>query len=315
MKKAILVASVLLINSWSALTQAQVQVVEPGAAQAQSRAGGAPAGGNDLLVSLYNQLEALQQEVQTLRGMVEEQSNRLRRLETESRDRYLDMDSRLSALSGGAAAPAPVPADPSLPATAAPGTIVDTPAGDVRTSATFNAAVQGEAAAQPPAGRNLAPAGAGNIAAPAGTAAPAPAAAGAATVAVDAAASQMSEQDLYRNALNLLLEEGKSEESAAMFSAYLQRFPQGRLLPNALYWQGEALILLARYPEAKTAFDRVMNEFPTDAKAAGAMLKTGVVQNLMGNRGEAERIWRELPSRFPDSASEITLARDYLSRP
>src|SRR5690606_13295213 len=114
----------------------------------------------------------------------------------------------------------------------------------------------------------------------------------------------------YRSALNLLLEEGKSEESAAMFEVYVQRFPQGRLLPNALYWQGEALILLARYPEAQAAFERVLNEFSTDAKAAGAMLKIGVVQNLLGNRAEAERIWRELPLRFPESASEINLARD-----
>jgi len=279
MKKVVLLAGVLMISMWSGQAQSQ----------AQSAGSSAPAAaGNDLLMSLYNQLESLQQEVQTLRGLVEDQSNRLRRLETETRDRYLDMDSRLSAISAGSplapvAAPMAGDTPPAVPGAGS--------AGDVRASAPLNMET---------------------AVAPALTQAPPSAAA---TLALDAATSQMSEQDLYRTALNLLLEEGKSDESVAMFQAYLQRFPQGRLLPNALYWQGEALILLARYPEARIAFDRVLNEFPADAKAAGAMLKIGVVQNLQGNRSEAERIWRDLPARFPDSASEITLARDYLSRP
>jgi tol-pal system protein YbgF len=310
MKKAILLAGVLSINAWSALTQAQVQVIEPGAAQGNSGgSAGAAAGNNDLLVSLYNQLEALQQEVQTLRGIVEEQSNRVRRLETETRDRYLDMDSRLSALSAGAV-PAPVDIEGAAAlnpdvvsgAAAAPRT---GSSGDVRTSVPFTPAVpdSDRTAASTPADQAVS------------SDAPALAAAAPATAAMDPVIAQMSEPDLYRTALNLLLEEGKSDESAAMFDAYLQRFPDGRLLPNALYWQGEALVLLSRYPEAQTAFERVLKEFPADAKAAGAMLKTGVVQNLQGNRSEAERIWRELPARFPDSPSEITLARDYLSRP
>lgn len=287
MNKAMVLAVVLVISAWSTLGQAQV-----------GASGTAAPGNNDLLVSLYNQLEALQEEVQTLRGIVEEQSNRLRRLETETRDRYLDMDSRLSSLSSGATAPgvAGLPAGGAvLPAVGGtPGTT-----GDV----TPNAAVQGAGVRSPqiPVGSAIATPQLPQVAA--------------GTAVVDPLVNQMSEQDLYRSALNLLLEEGKSEESAAQFAVYMQRFPAGRLLPNALYWQGESLILLSRYAEAQAAFERVLNEFPGDAKAAGAMLKTGVVQNLLGNRSEAERIWRELPGRFPDSASEITLARDYLSRP
>ena len=273
-------AAVFVIGACSALVQlpllAQVRAVEPG-----TRQGGSPSGSpasNDLMMSMYNQLESLQQEVQTLRGIVEEQSNRLRRLETDTRDRYIDIDYRLNALGSGAAPP---------------------PAADAQTGMTANSLAAEQVPAMPP----VAPADAEA------------AATSAAVPGVDPSTSQMSEQDLYRSALNLLLEESKSEESAATFQVYLQRFPNGRLLPNALYWQGEALILLARYSEAQAAFERVMNEFPADAKAAGAMLKIGVVQNLRGNRSEAERLWRELPGRFPDSASEITLARDYLNRP
>src|SRR5690606_23269898 len=84
-----------------------------------------PQGNNDLLMTLYTQLEALQREVQTLRGMVEEQSNQLRRAQTEQRDRYLDVDRRLSELTGGAA----IGATGAAPGAAPPGTLPGATAG------------------------------------------------------------------------------------------------------------------------------------------------------------------------------------------
>ena len=53
---------------------------------------------------LFSQLQDLQQEVMALRGLVEAQQNRIDRLEREQRDRYLDLDRRLS-LAGTATAP------------------------------------------------------------------------------------------------------------------------------------------------------------------------------------------------------------------
>lgn len=49
------------------------------------------------------QLQQLQQEVMTLRGMVESQQHTIARLEREQRERYLDLDRRLSRAGGGPA--------------------------------------------------------------------------------------------------------------------------------------------------------------------------------------------------------------------
>src|SRR5690554_876117 len=77
----------------------------------QSGSFGGNAGG-DLIYELYSRLDQLQQEMQTLRGTVEEQSYRIQRMEQEQRDRYLDLDQRVSELStsgaGGAGGPAAV---------------------------------------------------------------------------------------------------------------------------------------------------------------------------------------------------------------
>jgi tol-pal system protein YbgF len=57
------------------------------------------------LGSLFLQIQQLQQEVMRLNGQVEEQANELRLLKQQSLKRYVDLDKRLSAVSGGAAAP------------------------------------------------------------------------------------------------------------------------------------------------------------------------------------------------------------------
>ena len=51
---------------------------------------------------LYRQLQQLRQEVMSLRGTVEQQGHQLRQLKQQSLDRYLDVDRRLSAMSGTA---------------------------------------------------------------------------------------------------------------------------------------------------------------------------------------------------------------------
>src|SRR5262245_40956781 len=98
-------ALILIVGLWSVSATAQVPVVEAGSRRGQPAAAQAQqAQGNELVLQLYNQLESLQGEIQTLRGMVEEQSNQIRRMQTENRDRYLDVDRRLSELSGAGAA-------------------------------------------------------------------------------------------------------------------------------------------------------------------------------------------------------------------
>lgn len=59
---------------------------------------------------LYSQLQQLQEEVQSLRGMVEQQTYEIEQLKKQLRDRYLDIDSRLSRLqaSPGAVTPSSV---------------------------------------------------------------------------------------------------------------------------------------------------------------------------------------------------------------
>ena len=65
----------------------------------------APQSGGDSAGAAYflNMIEQLRQEVMELRGQVEEQQFQVNRLQQESRDRYLDLDDRISRINTGEA--------------------------------------------------------------------------------------------------------------------------------------------------------------------------------------------------------------------
>ncbi len=88
------VAAVLLIVS----ATGHVQGAEAVAAQAEQPEVVDRSADSTGLRDVYYQVQVLQREVATLRGLVEDQSYQLRRLAQEQSDQYLDLDRRLSAL-------------------------------------------------------------------------------------------------------------------------------------------------------------------------------------------------------------------------
>lgn len=59
----------------------------------------------------YSQIQQMQQEIQTLRGQVEQLTHDMEMMQKQSRERYLDLDSRINQVRGGAAAPVATPDD------------------------------------------------------------------------------------------------------------------------------------------------------------------------------------------------------------
>jgi len=68
------------------------------------------------LAELFYQMQVLQQELQQLRGQIEEQDFRVRRLQRDQTDKYADVDRRLSGLTGLVPLPGTNTADSTAPA-------------------------------------------------------------------------------------------------------------------------------------------------------------------------------------------------------
>lgn len=72
------------------------------------------------LSGLFRQMQLMQQEIQELRGTVEEQDHQIKRLQRDQKEQYLDLDRRVVALSSGR--PSPPPASTPTGATDEPAT-------------------------------------------------------------------------------------------------------------------------------------------------------------------------------------------------
>tara|TARA_R110000824_G_scaffold288508_2_gene476549 strand:+ start:118948 stop:119928 length:981 start_codon:yes stop_codon:yes gene_type:complete len=254
--------------------------------------------GNDIMITLYNMVEALQTEVQTLRGLVEEQNFQIRRMENEQRDRYLDVDGRLSELTRQVNMGSTASGSVSTPAF---GTAAQPSALESAAQAALNSGLNDRdntQVTQPiptqPLAVNANPQSAQGVNVPLPT-------------------ENKTEEELYQDARNLLLNDAKYEESITVFQQMIEDYPQGRLAPNAYYWQGEALILVARYSQAINVFNQVINTYPAHEKAPDSMLKLGIVYSLMDNERRAEQVWRELLTKYSESGSaSLRLAELYL---
>lgn len=261
-KLAVLAAALVAAASVSAQRASLSERVERLEAQAASQ------NNAQANIETLNRLNALQQEITSLRGIVEQLQNENAQLKQAAREQYIDLDSRLGRLEGGSAPVAGTPAaaatdagastpaaSPEAPVDAAPGTVAPTaPRGVVADVATSGAA----------------------------------------------AADPAGERPMYDSAFQAL-RDGEYAEASRRFQAYLEAYPAGTLAPNAWYWLGESYYVTQNYDVALTAFESLLQAFPDSAKAPDALLKLGYCQFELGRAPQGEATLRDVIARFPGS--------------
>lgn len=244
--------------------------------------------GNDAnqTVELLNRISQLQNEIQSLRGLVEQQSFEIESLKKRARDQYLDLDSRIGRLEGNPAAPPPAETGTgtTLPPNAEP--LVDDPAPSVT-----NPNPSPQLAMEEPEVR--AP-----LDAPSQTSGLEGADAGAAPA--QTIANPADERRMYESAFDAL-KEGRYAEAARRFQGFLNAYPGGEFAPNAHYWLGESYYVTQNYQIALDSFRRLLEQFPGSSKAPDALLKVGYCQYELRQWAEAEATLNQVVERYPDS--------------
>ncbi len=297
-------ASLLSTSVMSAAGIVEAQPYLPG----QTPSGAQPgSSSNDALVMLLDQFREMRAELETLRGLVEEQTYELNNLKRESLDRYTDLDSRLTAISNAAPASGagaslqsgvvPPVAAVSQPVSAAPVNAVAPVVAPIPAPVPAQNAV--ETAPSAPM-----------------TVAPAATAAAAAISEPDVTApavqpTVLTEQQQYQLALDSLLQEEQYQRAVTEFDQYLSQYPNGRFVTNAYYWKGQAYVNLAMMEEARVAFETIVTQYPDGRKVDDAMYSLGTVYDKLGNVDRAQQLLRQVQSRFPNT-SAANLADIYL---
>jgi tol-pal system protein YbgF len=233
---------------------------------------------NQANVELLNRITQLQAEVQTLRGLLEEQDYKLQEMQRLQRDQAIDFDQRIARLEGGGASSG-----------ASAGSFMDAPV-------------------EPPATPS-APAGASDMSAPASagivdSVLDRPASSGASDAVSSTGGSQVSdpaaERAAYDSAFDAL-KNGQYAEAARRFQGFLAQYPNGDYAPNAQYWLGESYYVTQNYQIALDSFERLLAQFPASNKAPDALLKVGYCHYELRNWAQAEDALNRAMRQYPDT--------------
>ena len=87
------------------------------------------------------------------------------------------------------------------------------------------------------------------------------------------------------------------------FSAFIEQAPQGKLVPNAMYWMGESLYSKGDFSGAIVQLKNVASQFAKHPKAADALLKIGMAYERLKDMENARFYWQILVDDFPASSA------------
>lgn len=259
------------------------------------------------LLDMFASLEALRQEINTLRGAIEVQTYNTEKLQQKQRELYSDIDRRLqrleaqSAGAGGglSAGGLDVEVAAEAPPEPAPGSV---------------AAVAGPEAAPL---TSAAPGPADPPAADPQAATPPPAAPPSATPDQQAEAERPPPDPVraradYQRAFQLLREAQYSQALAA-FTRFLADYPDSAFSDNAQYWLAETHYVMRDYAAAIEAYQALIGTYPDSQKVSHAWLKIGYSQAELGQDALARETLEKVITRYP-GATVARLAEERLKK-
>lgn len=223
-----------------------------------------------------NKVQALQKEIQELRGQLEVQAHELQLLKQQQMAFYKDLDARIRTSPNNApvaknAEIIPPVATPPPPTKALPQAVV--PAKKV------------QQVVVPPTMHS--------------------------TRTSTNRSNPADEQIRYLAAYELVKMKQTDQALTAM-QTFVKQYPASGYTANAQYWVGELYLQKKNYPQALSAFNTVLQQFPTSNKASASRLKMGYVLAASGQKEKAVEQLQQVLKDYPDTAAaELATAKLY----
>lgn len=268
------------------------------------------------VIELMNQIEALNAELNRVRGDLEVINNGLENAQRRQRDMYLDLDTRLRRLEGSPDASGKSDKAGELDArvkrleeyAASHGARGDGADLDARVKRLEAAAGLSIPAPSATAAGGPPPSAASTSSGPVVVTPAVPVPPVAPTVQKPAApagqASAASEAGGARRAYDNALASyraGDYQGAINAFEGLVKRYPRDALAPNAQYWIGDAWFNLRDFRAAAAAQQALIANYPDSPKIPDAMLNLSSAQLALGENPAARRTLEDLVARFPQS--------------
>lgn len=232
-------------------------------------------GGGQSTLELLNRINELQSELQTLRGLVEQQAFEIDQLKRRQREQYIDLDTRLGRIEGGAVG-LETERVPGIPASTDGDSVVSglEPGRIPVDDAELRAAIEQEIRTAPESERPPRP--------------------------VAAVVDPAAERALYDQAF-AALREGRYAEASRRFSEFIEAFPDSMLAGNAMYWLGESFYVTQDFRRALETFQELLRRYPDSSKVGDALLKIGYSHYELREWDAAEAALTRVVQEYPDS--------------
>jgi tol-pal system protein YbgF len=118
-------------------------------------------------------------------------------------------------------------------------------------------------------------------------------------------------QALYDKALSLF-KKRQYEEAIRDWSEFSKTFSKHKLVPNAIFWEGECYYQLGDYANAALKYQGVIAKYQKSNKYRSALLKQGLSLIKLGKKKSGRFILEDLIKKAPTSA-EATRAKNILA--
>jgi tol-pal system protein YbgF len=270
-------------------------------------------------------ITALEEQVRTLSGRVEElnfqilqMQDQMRKMQEDNEFRFQELEGKKSDASGkgnktlpapagdasqaAEAAPAPAPVPPQEVIVENGGEAPAAPGVPPKTFGTITFDKGGNVTAGS-VGDQVTETAPGGNAAPAGNAAEAPPA-GADNTVVAALPATNDPEELYRNSYEFILS-GDYGTAESGFRDHIERFPADPRTADSRYWLGEAQLGQKKYRDAAETFLAANKEYPSAKKAPDMLLKLGVSLVGLDQHDVACATFSEIGKRYPDVSGAL----------
>lgn len=114
-------------------------------------------------------------------------------------------------------------------------------------------------------------------------------------------ASTADEESAYHAAFDAF-KYGKYDDAIRGFRDQVQKWPDGKLAVNALYWSGQAAYIKGDLKVALDSFQQVLQR-PAGSKTADAMLKVGMLQFQLNDDAAAKATLQRVIKNYPNTDS------------
>jgi len=115
--------------------------------------------------------------------------------------------------------------------------------------------------------------------------------------------TDLTENQAYDRAVNLVLKDKQYDKAIPEFQAFKQKYPDSIYSPNAHYWLGQLLFNKTEYAKAKIEFSLVVQQYVDSNKRSDAMLKLAMVEQKLNNNAAAKSWYQKVLAEYPESSA------------